>query len=200
MNTAILTGDVVNSREVSSNIWLQELKSEMNKLGAEPKKWELYRGDSFQLEVAPEEALDTAIRIKLAMIEIAGLNARIAIGVGEKDYSSVRITESNGEAFVFSGTAFDQMKKRTLVIQTVDKKFNELMNALLDFGSFLIDGWSESIAKVVRTTLDHPEKKQVEIARMLGVSQANISDTYSRAGYDKVRNMQRVYRKIISTL
>ncbi|WP_332910804.1 hypothetical protein [Algoriphagus boritolerans] len=36
----------------------------------------------------------------------------MAIGIGEKNYSGSKISESNGPAFVFAGEKFDRLKKR----------------------------------------------------------------------------------------
>ncbi|HCX22728.1 MAG: transcriptional regulator [Flammeovirgaceae bacterium] len=200
MKEAVLTGDVINSRNEPGEVWLPILKQTLGRSGHEPKEWEVFRGDSFQLRVSPQEALEAALAIKLAMMQFGDLNARIAIGIGEEGFQSDKITESNGEAFVLSGKTFDQMKKRTLALSVKYEPFNQLMNVMLDFATFLIDGWSKSIVKVVITTLDHPEMNQSEIAALLGVSQANISETYSRAGLDKVMNMLQIYRKLSATL
>lgn len=42
----------------------------------------------------------------------------MAIGIGCKDYNAPKITESNGEAFIYSGELFDEMKKKKLSIKT----------------------------------------------------------------------------------
>ena len=49
--TSILTGDIINSREVDSNEWLPLIKNGFQTIGASPKIWEIYRGDSFQIEI-----------------------------------------------------------------------------------------------------------------------------------------------------
>lgn len=200
MTIAVLNGDVINSRKVATDIWLPELKHTLNRYGQEPVDWEVFRGDSFQLKLAPEKALDAALDLKLCMLQFDGLNARIAIGIGEETYHSSRISESNGEAFVVAGELFDRMKKRTLALQVNDALYNDLMNGLLDFASFLIDGWSVSIVRVIRATLDHPDKRQTEIAKLLNMSQGNVSETYTRAGFDKVHNMLQLYKNSINTL
>ena len=61
--TAVLTGDIINSRKSKTPDWLSSLKETLNKFGQEPKHWEIYRGDSFQLEIDPAKALDAAIFI-----------------------------------------------------------------------------------------------------------------------------------------
>jgi len=51
MMTAILTGDIVNSQKVDSKLWLKDLKAVLRKYGKNPYSWEIFRGDTFQLEV-----------------------------------------------------------------------------------------------------------------------------------------------------
>ena len=61
----IITGDIVNSRKLSSKIWIDGLKKLLNTFGKNPVEWEIYRGDEFQLEIKnPEEALIMALQIK----------------------------------------------------------------------------------------------------------------------------------------
>ena len=61
---AIITGDIINSREVEPNEWMPVLKKVLNKFGKEPKSWEIFRGDSFQLNTSPENSLEAAILLK----------------------------------------------------------------------------------------------------------------------------------------
>ena len=61
----IITGDIVNSRKLSSKIWIDGLKKLLNTIGKNPIEWEIYRGDEFQLEAKnPEDALMIALHIK----------------------------------------------------------------------------------------------------------------------------------------
>lgn len=59
-------------------------------------------GDSFQIVVKqPETVLLFAIRLKATIKCIRGLDVRMGIGIGTLDYKAARVSESNGEAFVF---------------------------------------------------------------------------------------------------
>mgnify|MGYP000745982392 CR=1 FL=1 len=69
--TSILTGDIINSRNIDSNIWMPLLKSAFNTIGSTPKTWEIYRGDSFQIEIEkPEDALLFAFKLKTILKKI----------------------------------------------------------------------------------------------------------------------------------
>ena len=58
---AVITGDIINSRKVSSESWLPKLKDYFASSIVDSDKWEIYRGDSFQLEVSVEKALEVAL-------------------------------------------------------------------------------------------------------------------------------------------
>ena len=104
--TSILTGDIVNSRTVASKEWLPILKTVFKTIGETPKTWEIYRGDSFQIEISkPENALLFAIELKTVLKKIKNLDVRIAIGIGSKTDDYKNITEGSGEAFINSGKA-----------------------------------------------------------------------------------------------
>ena len=95
------------------------LKTLFNTQGSEPEVWQFFRGDSFQLEAkSVENVLMLALKIKATVKCIKALDIKIAIGIGSKDYSAPKITESNGEAFIYSGELFDRMRKKNLAIKT----------------------------------------------------------------------------------
>ena len=63
---AIITADIINSRKiVNQEIWIAPLKKLLANYGSTPQKWEIYRGDYFQIEIEePTEALYLALKIK----------------------------------------------------------------------------------------------------------------------------------------
>src|SRR5688572_22151866 len=119
--TSIITGDIINSRDTHPTIWLPTLKKALAAEGKNQKTWEIYRGDSFQLEVKnPADTLLTAIRIKAKIKSIKNIDVRMAIGIGEKEFPAEKITESTGKAFVNSGEKLESLKKekQNLAIKT----------------------------------------------------------------------------------
>ena len=120
--TGIITGDIINSKKSDPKQWLNALKTILNSYGKSPLTWEIYRGDSFQLEVNPNLALEACILIKATIKQFENIDVRLAIGIGEKEYHSESITESNGSAFVNSGECFENLKKTTLAIKLVLKQ------------------------------------------------------------------------------
>lgn len=197
MMIAIITGDIINSRDVKAQQWMPLLKSVLNKYGKEPKNWEIYRGDSFQIEVKPEYALDVAILIKSAIKQFKSLDVRIAIGIGEKTYQSKKITESNGSAFIYSGECFEKLKKQTLAIKTKWEDFDKTMNLLFDLASLTMNNWTSTSSLIIKTALDKPNANQEELASILLKKQSNISTGLKRGGFDEIQKLLNYYKQEI---
>lgn len=197
--TGIITGDIVGSRRVKNpEQWLRTLKEYFGTLGDEPEVWQFFRGDSFQVEVSDVlRVLEVALRIKALVKSIKGLDVRMAIGIGSKSYAATSITESNGEAFVFSGKLFEQMKKKTLAVKTPWEDVDEQINICLDLALLVMDKWSVSSAEVVQLTLAFPDATQTELGKKLDISQGRISDRQRRAGLEEILRMEKHFRKLI---
>lgn len=102
---AVLTGDIINSKKVNSEEWLPKLKDYFIKVTNNAEKWEIYRGDSFQIQVNIEEALITAICIRALIKTNSKIDVRISIGIGDVSFKGKKVIESNGTAFINSGEA-----------------------------------------------------------------------------------------------
>lgn len=197
---AILTGDIKNSSEHKASKWLPLLKQALARYGKEPIDWEIYRGDSFQLQTIPENALEAAIYIKASIKQIRHMDVRIAIGLGKKNYEAPKITESNGPAFVNSGQCFENLKKQNLGIRTSNKKFDEQINLLLELALLTMDNWTPAISKTVKCAMENPGMNQKELASLLNKSQGNISEELNKAGFDEVKKMIQFYNNQLAQL
>jgi len=197
---AIITGDIINSTETAPDVWLNVLKKVFNRFGNTPKHWEIYRGDSFQLEVQPNDALKAAILIKASLKQFKHIDARLAIGIGEKSYDSQNITESNGSAFVNSGQCFEQLKKTTLALKSPIEVFDSQINLMLELALLVMDYWKPTTSTILKYTLEHPNQNQKTIAKQLEKSQSNISEGLKRGGYDELSKLLSYYESQIQTL
>lgn len=197
---AILTGDIIKSRERNPSLWIDALKQTLQLFGTTPNHWEVYRGDSFQLEVSPEKALFAAFLIKASLKHHSNLDVRIAIGIGEKTYESDNITESNGNAFINSGTCFENLKKNTLAIKTEDTHIDETLNLMFELVSFTIQNWTPVTAELIAYTLQHPQQNQKKLAKHFKITQGNVSQSLKRGGYDEISKLLSYYESQIQTL
>ncbi len=197
---AVITGDIVNSRQGDIQKWIEPLKETLALYGSSPKTWEIYRGDSFQLSVKPEKAVQVALHIKSTIKQVKTMDVRLAIGIGEEQYGASRITESNGTAYVNSGDCFENLKKYTLAIKTGNRTVDEILNLMLRLSVLTIDNWSSVVSTVIKTAIENPEMNQQALAKLLQKSQSNISEAFRRGGYEEIMKLNEFYIKTIKQL
>lgn len=211
---AILTGDIVDSRKLESpEIWILPLKSLLTSYGSSPKTWEIFRGDSFQLEITnPQKSLLAALQIKALIKSLENPNpskrtspvdVRMAIGIGEKTYEAERISESNGPAFVRSGERFETLKNEgtKLALASPWPDFDREINLILKLASIQMDSWSISSGELLVEILKNPDQNQTEMGKKLGIGQNAISKRIKAANASEILDIESVFRdKLIPLL
>ncbi|MHA6281083.1 transcriptional regulator [Salinimicrobium sp. CAU 1759] len=197
---AVVTGDIVNSRQAAAEDWLYVLKESLQLYGSHTQDWEIFRGDSFQLRLEPQLSLKASLQIKAAIKQKKDLDVRLAIGIGEEDYQGNSISESNGSAYVRSGVCFEDLKKQLMGISTGNKSKDEILNLFFSLALLTMNSWSPTVAATVSSFLQHPEKSQTEMAGILGKSQSSLSEALKRGGYEEIMQLETYYRKEIMDL
>ena len=210
---AVIKGDIISSRKIiDQEKWLLPLKELLSSWGTSPLDWELVWGDFFQLEISnPEEALKKALEIKALIKKIEPLDenkkkstidVRMSIGIGTKSYSGVRISESNGSAFIHAGEKFDLLKKEnvTIGIKSPWHTFDNEINLYLKLAGTFMDNWSVLLAELIEVVLKSPNATQEEIGNVLGIKQSAVSRRWNRANIDELLAVEREYREKLNTL
>jgi len=201
--TSVITGDIIGSRDTNGPVWLPKLKTTLSVEGKSPDTWQIFRGDSFQVEIKnPPNALQTAIRIKATIKSIKNLDVRMSIGIGKKKSVTRNVAESDGEAFIFSGETFETLKKakRNLAIKTPWAAFDRDMNVCLNLASITLDSWTPGSAEVVALLIANPTLTQSSLAKKLGVTQPAVSDHHNRSHYETLMELEGLYREKILKL
>jgi len=205
--TSIITGDLVKSRNLSSSQWLPALKRILSTEGDSPKTWEIYRGDSFQIEVKdPTRAFLMAVRIKAAMKRVKHLDVRMAIGIGTKETSSGKITENNGEAFINSGEKLEELikLKQTMAVRSPWPDFDRDMNLYIRLALIVMDSWSTSSSELVSMLTDlyaeNRETLQTRLASKLKITQSSVSARMKRAYYSDIVELFAWYEERVKKL
>lgn len=201
---AIITGDIVNSREIEDkDLFLSELKSIFKQIESKipfEKPFEIYRGDSFQAMVeSPKDAVLVAILLRTGLRSL-NINqkqkelpleqlkdARISIGIGEMNFIDVSITSSDGEAFVLSGEGLDSMKKSDERLKIVVKNIEllEVFNVTTTLATTIINKWSNYAAEIMYRHLLYNET-QKEMAKALSISQPAVHKRKTAANADAI--------------
>ena len=198
----IITGDIVNSRKLSSKIWIDGFKQLLNTFGKSPIEWEIFRGDEFQLEVKnPEDALMIALQIK-SYFKTLKLDVRMSIGFGDKTYKGKKISESNGTAFSRSGEVFETLKKQkiNIAINSDNEAFDAEFNLMLRLALTFMDNWLVQSAEFVLKSIENPSLSQEEMGVKLGINQAAVSRRRKRAQFDLMIELEQYFRNKIKIL
>jgi hypothetical protein len=199
---AVITGDIINSENYSSSVWIPLLKKCLNTWGTQPLDWDIYRGDEFQLKIAPAKALKAAIHLKAVIKTVQNLDIRLGIGIGEETYKGQRITESNGSAYQRSGRVFESLKeqKLTLAMATGTIEQDKVLNLMIRLGLNFMDEWSRVSAEIVAWELEHPNTSQNEIAKHFKIQQSAVSQRQKRARLDLVIDLLYFYEQSVTQL
>lgn len=210
---AVLTADLINSTSYEKSFLMEVvsiLKTEFDSISREQDAlFTIFRGDSFQGIVKhPEDALRIALRLKTAVLKVQDAaqkksnmpvaDVRIAIGIGEADYNEKGISESNGEAFHYSGHTLDTMKaeNKKLSLKTENENINNEFKVSLKFLDSLTDKWSIASAEVVYYLLKGMKEQQ--IADLLKRSQAAINLRKKAAGWEEVQLLLHRFNQVFS--
>lgn len=202
--TSVITGDIIKSRGIGDpQKWLIPLKNALHYLEPNTKYWEIYRGDSFQIEIRdPSEAFEAATYLKACIKMIKGLDVRLAIGIGEKTFEGEKVTESNGQAFQFSGDTLESLKKEKLNLKIKSKNVQSDTQLNLYFKLVLIamDHWTVNSAEIVKLAMENPEALQKELGDLIGINQNAVSQRQKRAYLDHILELNTQFKQINKTL
>lgn len=197
---AVITGDIVNSRDLSPD-WILQLKEALASLSNKTIRWEIFRGDSFQIESPVADVLWNALYLKTCIKTIKSADVRMSIGIGKKAESITdKVTEANGEAYINSGEGFDKLKsaKINLMVRSPSKKFDDDINLYLKLASIVMDNWSVTSAKVVKHMIENHNEKQDKIAKISGRSQSSISESLKRAHFTEIMEVEQKFREEVT--
>jgi len=192
----IITGDIVGSRKVKDS-WLASLKAGLKLISGRSNKWEIFRGDSFQVEVEAESAIRVAVYLKACIRANKPADVRMGIGIGTVKSKSKKLSESSGDAFTNSGLAFDGLKqaKVKLAIKTSSADFDEEINLLLKLALIAMDGWGIVASEMVKHALENENLVQSELALISGRTQSSVSEALKRAHFWDIMALDKLYRK-----
>lgn len=199
---AIITGDIINSQQSDTEVWLPKLKGLLGTWSETPENWEVYRGDEFQLKCSVDEVFRKALLIKSLIKTSENLDVRLAIGIGNEVFTSEKITESNGSAYVNSGRLLTEIKSqgKTLAIQTENEKVNRDLNILFKWASIDFDSWTAATSEIIHQLLRNSDLTQEELAKELSITQSSVSQRLKRANFDLLQETDQFFRKKIAEL
>lgn len=199
---AVITGDIINSQQADTEVWITKLKNLLDQWGSSPFTWEIYRGDEFQLKCSVDDIFWRFLAIKSLIKSQENLDVRIGIGIGDENFSSEKITESNGMAYVNSGRLLNDLKNDgdTVAIKTSDEMLDRDLNILLKWSSKDFDNWTLATAEIIHEMVMNKDITQEDLAKKFAISQSSVSQRLKRANYDLIVETNQYFRKKISEL
>jgi len=199
---AVITGDIINSQHADTEVWITKLKNLLDTWGSSPATWEIYRGDEFQFKCNIDDVFWHFLAIKSLIKSQENLDVRIAIGIGEENFSSEKITESNGSAYVNSGRLLNDLKSdgHTVSIKTSNDSIDRDLNILLKWASIDFDNWTMATAEIIHEMIMNQDYTQEDLAKKFTISQSSISQRLKRANYELIVETNQYFRKKISEL
>jgi hypothetical protein len=205
MLQAVLTADIVNSTGLTKPQQRKLLQSLERILAGEPH--EFFRGDSFQVQVKkPANALALALLCRTAAIalEPAGnpaFDIRVSIGIGKGARSNTKpLWQSNAEAFVLSGRAFDTLQSsgRRLTMATGNTMANEALQLTALYADTICTGLTARQAATVHQLLQG--HTQLAAARKLKKSASTIHQHLTAARWTEMATILQHYQNMITLL
>lgn len=201
--TSVLTGDIIKSGNYQPDSWLKPLKEGLLTIGKEGETWEIYRGDSFQVEITDiKDSFLKAMYLKACIKTVKGLDVRMAIGIGNRSFTGKSITESNGEAFRNSGETLEVLKKEktNLKLKTTKSSLDKELNLYFKLALIAMDDWTMNSAEMVKLYIENPKYRQEDIAKIIGISQDAVSKRIKRAHLEKLLELDAMYKQKLITL
>ncbi|MEG0926886.1 MULTISPECIES: SatD family protein [Chryseobacterium] len=199
---AVITGDIINSQHADTEVWITKLKNLLEIWGSAPGTWEIYRGDEFQFKCNIDDVFWHFLAIKSLIKSQENLDVRIAIGIGEESFSSDKVTESNGTAYVNSGRLLNDLKSdgHTVAIKTSSDSVDRDLNILLKWSSKDFDNWTMATSEIIHEMIMNKDITQEDLAKRFAISQSSISQRLKRANYELIVETNQYFRKKISEL
>ncbi len=211
---AVLTGDIVNSAGSSKErLWLKRLKQifkvlEETGLLASKQSWDIFQGDSFQLEVKEvQQSMKVALLLRAGLKTMPefhekNMDVRISIGIAAVSYQASTVKESDGPAYQYSGRALPQMAEENIKLhfKSESKDLNDEMLVSIALLEIILSSWTAASAEVVWHLLLKENLSQADLARELNISQPAVNKRIARAHLEEILLLIERFQKRVTIL
>jgi len=192
MQIAVLTGDLIDSRALSSAALEQSfdmLAATANDIAAwqdAPTLFTRYRGDGWQMILTrPELALRAAFQIMAGLQSLGeGHATRIAVAEGVGRFSPPDLADATGEAFVASGQLLDKMQQNARLTHTDTGP----KQALFRLSGYITESWTTAQSRSMALSLAPDRQPHAETAKLLKISRQAVEKSLAGAGFKAIED------------
>ncbi|MDO6566105.1 hypothetical protein Q4561_03460 [Alteromonas sp. 1_MG-2023] len=193
-HAAVLTGDIVNSQRLSEGELKHVLSVLTATLDTQTKiykgQYDVFRGDAFQAVISTIKcAMHVAVCIKLALKACnPSTDVRISVGIGKVSFTDGQVRTGNGDAFVRSGRALDNLKSQHLAIISSNEVFNKNTGLLTAFADSHISSLTQTQSETLLAYINAEDKGHEQIANTLGKTRSNITRILNASEYHLIND------------
>src|SRR5690606_41823170 len=121
----------------------------------------------------------------------------LGIDIGGNHYAPQVISEASCDTFTPQRRLLDQLKIPTLAIKPPWQEVDRPINLCLELALLIMDRWTVNSDEIVTLSIEHPEKTQAELGKMIEISQGRVSERQQRAGYEEIMKMDAYFRELL---
>ncbi|MCC5936850.1 MAG: hypothetical protein JJU34_06180 [Lunatimonas sp.] len=191
----VITGEIIGLDVMQPGSWLDQLGAVLARWGIDPSRFQVFRGNGFQLLLQPDQTWDALIWLKAGIRAIPGLDLRMGVGVG-KVSETEGINVSDEEAYVYSLEAFERLAqlRQYMVFKSRWPDLDGEVNLTFKMILTIMNTWTPVSCEAILEKLEYATLSQKELGVRLGISQHAISTRFSRAQFDLVQEWAAFYR------
>jgi hypothetical protein len=202
---AVLTGDLVKSREAGSEAMenairiLSATAHDLSEMTDADTRFTRFRGDGWQLVLRSAGWALRACLLIMADLRASGIgvDTRISAGLGRYDsLGTTNLSDATGPAFFVSGHHLDLApKRRRLLVAGGREQDQPWQTAIFDLIEHQVSGWTPPQAKAVAMALRDGQMTQADIADDLGITRQAVQIRLAGAGYAALENALRAFEQ-----
>ena len=169
-------------------------------------KYEIIRMDEFlALSESPLHSMRSLIMLFSAFRFLSykelseRLELRVCKGIGPVEFAQDHLRESDGTAFRSATDGLGKMKRnQRLAIHSTNNTLNAEFALTCSFMDIMIHDWSDEQAEAMFLNLTG--KNQMEISKLLGISQPAVNRRLKAAHFDTIHKFINRYATLVKTM
>jgi rubrerythrin len=185
----VISGDIIKSQKIPKQQYdamLYQLEQSLRAICNKTTRWNIYRGDAFQLQISQSEQLfKTAILIYLHL-KSAGYELRQSMALGQVDNPRNDIKTATGSAFLLSGQGLDKITNQRFVFNIAEQNVEDGFSLNIAFVDTLLNKITQKQANALFVYLTQTDNNHAALAKELKTSRENVTKLLNLANYQLI--------------